>query len=274
MIRGTIIGIFFFLSSACFSQAIQYGTGKGNYVTAGNTKIYYEEYGKGVPLLLLHGGFGSMHDFQKVIPELAKNFRVIAIDSPGHGKSDQADSLSYQLMASIFSQVIDELKLDSVYVLGWSDGGNSGLILAADRPDKVRRLAVSGANATTDGIVQSVLTQAKNLTPEYVSSNMKGWLDNYKKLSPNKSDWAKFVNDSRKMWLTRVAVPDAKLRQIKSRTLIIIGDRDIVKPEHAIEMRNAVKGSQLAVLPGTTHSTFDTKPDLINKIVIEFFTRK
>jgi pimeloyl-ACP methyl ester carboxylesterase len=158
--------------------------------------------------------------------------------------------------------------------LGWSDGGDSGLILAADRADKVKRLVVSGANATTDGINPVVLNQAKTLTPEYVSSNMKDWLVNYRKLSPGPDDWPKFVNDSRKMWLTRIAVPDAKLRQIKSRTLIIVGDRDIVKPEHAIEMRNAVKGSQLAILPGTSHSTFATKPDLMNMIVIEFFTKK
>jgi pimeloyl-ACP methyl ester carboxylesterase len=258
----------------CLGQDIQYGSGNGKYVMAGKTRIYYEEYGKGAPLLLLHGGFGSIHDFQKVIPELAKNFRIIAVDSPGHGKSQQADSLSYQLMASLFSKVIDELKLDSAYVLGWSDGGNSGLILAADRPDKIKRLAVSGANATTDGIAPAVLTQAKTLTPEYVSSNMKEWLENYKTLSPGRDDWPKFVNDSRKMWLTRIAVPDVKLRQIRAKTLIIIGDRDIVKPEHAIEMRNAIKGSQLAILPGTSHSTFSAKPDLINKIVIEFLTRK
>jgi pimeloyl-ACP methyl ester carboxylesterase len=262
------------LSCVCYGQDIQYGSGVGKYVTANNTKIYYEEYGRGAPLLLLHGGFGSIHDFQKVIPALSKHFRVIAVDSPGHGKSQQADSLGYQLMASIFSRVIDELKLDSVYVLGWSDGGDSGLILAADRPDKVKRLAVSGANATTDGILPSVLNQAKTLTPEYVSSNMKEWLENYKKNAASKDNWPKFVNDSRKMWLTRIAVPDIKLRQIKSRTLIIIGDRDIVKPEHALEMHNAVKGSQLAILPGTPHSTFATKPDLVNMIVIEFFTRK
>src|SRR5436190_17851003 len=190
----SVAAVLVLLSGACFGQGIQYGSGTGQYVNAGTTKIYYEEYGKGVPLLLLHGGFGSIHDFQKVIPELSKNFRVIAVDSPGHGKSQQADSLCYQLMASIFSKVIDELKLDSVYVLGWSDGGDSGLILAADRADKVKRLVVSGANATTDGINPVVLNQAKTLTPEYVSSNMKDWLVNYRKLSPGPDDWPKFVN--------------------------------------------------------------------------------
>ena len=95
-----------------------------------------------MPLLLLHGGGGSIVHFEQVIPALAEKFRVIAFDSPGHGRSEMSDSLSYQLLSDYISQCIDALTLDRVYIIGWSDGGNAALILAADRPEKVRRVII------------------------------------------------------------------------------------------------------------------------------------
>ena len=267
--------IFSFSLDSTYGQAtINYGSANGKYVSVNNTRIYYEEYGKGAPLLLLHGGFGSINDFQKVIPELSRNFRVIAPDSPGHGRSEQADSLSYQLLASYFSRMIDAWQLDSVYVLGWSDGGDAALILAADRADKVRKVVVSGANSTTDGLVSGELSHLKKLTPDYITIAMKEWLDNYKMFTPQKDNWRKFVNDSKKMWLTRIAVPESKLRQIKCPVLVIVGDHDIIRLEHAMEMHRSINESEFAVLPGTSHATFSQKPKLINKLTIDFLLKK
>ena len=115
-------------------------TDNGKYVTIDDTRIYYETYGQGTPLLLLHGGLGSIANFEKCIPTLASHFRIIAPDSPGHGRSGNTDSLSYELVSNYISKFINHLKLDSLYVMGWSDGGVIGLILASDRPDKVRKL--------------------------------------------------------------------------------------------------------------------------------------
>ena len=120
----------------------------------------------------------------------------------------------------------------------------------------------------------SVLDQMKTLTPEYVLGQMRDWLANYRRLSPQKDQWAKFVNDSRKMWMTRVAVPENKLRLISSRVLIILGDHDIIRPEHGLEMHRMIKKSEFAILPGTSHSTFAEKPELVNRLTIEFFTKK
>jgi len=273
-----LLSVLFFsvLSGSTHGQStrINYGSANGKYISVNKTRIYYEEYGEGAPLLLLHGGFGSINDFQKVIPGLSRHFRVIAPDSPGHGRSEQADSLSYQLLASYFSGMIDALALDSVCVLGWSDGGNAGLLLAADRADKVRKVVVSGANSTTDGLITGVLDQMKKLTPDYTATAMKEWLDNYKKLTPQKDNWRKFVNDSKKMWFTRIAVPESKLRQIKCPALVIIGDHDIIRLEHGMEMHRLIKGSEFAVLPGTSHATFSQKPELINQLTIDFLLKK
>lgn len=95
-------------------EPIKYGLNNGKYLTIHDTKIYYEEYGNGTPLLLLHAGFGSIENLSDIIPELSKHFRVIAPDAPGHGRSEQADSLSGDLLADYCSGIIDQLKLDSV----------------------------------------------------------------------------------------------------------------------------------------------------------------
>src|ERR1043165_4081751 len=89
--------------STASAQQVAYGSNSGKYLSIRNTQIYYEEYGKGIPLLLLQGGMGSIADFKRCIPELSKHYRVIAPDSPGQGRSGLADSMSYQLMASYMS---------------------------------------------------------------------------------------------------------------------------------------------------------------------------
>ncbi len=250
-----------------------YGSNSGKYITIYKSRIYYEEYGKGIPLLMLHGGAGSIQDFQKVLPELSKHYHIIAPDSPGHGRSEQADSLGYQLMANYFSKFIDALKLDSVYIIGWSDGGNTALILAADRPDKVKRVLVSGANATTAGLRDNSLSSA-GFTPEYVEKNSGEWLAWYQNLSPQKNQWKKFVDDSRKMWTNPIAIPEKKLKSIKCPTLIVMGDQDIITQEHGKYLHDMVRGSKLLVIPGTGHNTFSLKPDLMIRESLDFFGTK
>ena len=147
------LNILIFISLSCFwtsltfgQSEIKYGSNNGKYVTILDKKIYYEEYGNGAPLILLQGGMGSIEDFSLCIPELSKHFRVIAPDTPGQGRSELADSMSYQLIAEYFSKMIDLLKLDSAYIMGWSDGGNAGLLLAESRSDKVKKVLAVGAN--------------------------------------------------------------------------------------------------------------------------------
>lgn len=248
-----------------------YGSNNGKYLTINGTRIYYEEYGNGIPLLLLHGGFGSINDFKKVIPKLSDSFRIIAPDSPGHGRSEQADTLSYELLASFFSKMIDLLQLDSVYIIGWSDGGNAALILAADRPEKVKKIVVSGSNTRLDDSDPGTLNFLKQLNPKYVETTQKDWLTEYIKKSPQKDKWEKFILDMQKMWSTKIVVSEPKLAQIKNQILIVLGDRDAIKIEHGIEMLRTIKNSQFCVLPNTSHNVFEEQPDLITQIAINFF---
>lgn len=251
---------------------INYGSNNGKYFTVRGTKIYYEEYGKGTPLILLHGGLGSINHFQKCIPLLSEKFRVIAIDAPGLGRSEYADSaLSYQLMADYYSKAIDIMKLDSTYVMGWSDGAVVALLLANNKPDKVKKIVVSGANFKVKGITSEFLEIAKNLTDTaWVAKEKKDWINDYAKKSPT-GNWKRYITEARKFWFDELYFPKSVLEAIKIPALVVYGDRDIITIEHELEIRNAIKNSQFCVIPNCSHNVFGEKPDLISKIAIDFF---
>ena len=252
---------------------INYGSNNGTYLTIRGTKIYYEEYGNGTPLILLHGGFGDISDFSGVIPEFSKNYRVIIPDAPGHGRSEFPDKpLSYQIMAEYYSEMIDQLNLENVDVLGWSDGGNSGLLLAHNRPDKVKRLLVSGANYKSKEYIGMEKFKTTILDTVWVEANWKDWIDYYTYRSPDR-DWKRYIREGKAMWLAEEYFSKNILEEIRIPVLVVYGDRDAVKLEHGLELRNAIKDSQLCILPNTTHNVFE-KPELIFEITNDFFAGK
>jgi len=222
-------------------------------------------------MLLLHGGAGSHDDFKAVIPELSKHYHIIAPDSPGHGRSEQADSLSYELLAAFFGSFIDKLNLRDVYVMGFSDGGNTALLLAANRPDRISRVLVSGANATTAGLSNESNSSSAAFTPENVEKNSSEWLKWYRSLSPQPEQWKKFVDDSRKMWLHPIAVHEGSLKKIKRPVLLVRGERDIITPAHGEYLHQTIKGSKLEVISGSSHYTFAQKPERMIALAREFF---
>ena len=256
--------------SMLFGQEINYGSNSGKHLTISDTEIYYEEYGSGSPLLLLHAGFGSIHDFQQVIPELANHFRVIAVDSPGHGRSEQADSLSFELMADFASKMIDRLKLDSVYIIGYSDGGITALLLASRRPAKVKRVIASGANSKMSGIVPQVLDYLNMVNPEFIETHQQEWLKDYLSKSPEKENWKKFIIDMIGMYSKEEIISSEQLSGIGAKVMLVFGDQDVIKLEHGIELYHAIPGSRFCVLPNTPHEVFSAKPELINKISVDF----
>ena len=280
MKKAIKLGLVFiqFLWTGCTTKEheIEYGSNSGKYLNIMDTKIYYEEYGKGSTLLLLQGGMGSIHDFAKCIPELSKHFRVIAPDTPGQGRSELADSMSYELMAEYISKMIDLLELDSAYVMGWSDGGNTGLILANNRPDKIKGVVASGANYKLSGypsLLNDTTDWEKYIrSPEFEIANRKD-IEEYISFCPSQRDWKKMFIDLAKMWHQEIYFSPKLLEGIRIPVMIVIGDKDGVTLEHAIEMHRLIKGSQFCVLPNTSHAVFSERPDLIDKIAIDFFKK-
>ena len=255
------------------AKPIRYGSNNGKYLTIHNTKIYYEEYGKGTPLLLLHQGLGSIENVGEIIPELSKHFRVIAPDAPGHGRSEQADSLSGELLADYCSAIIDRLRLDSAYVMGWSMGGNTSLLLAANRPDKIKKVVSGGSNTKSNGLTQEGRDLLKEYTVEAVKED-EDWLKHYQGMNPQPGKWVKFWEDTQKMWKREIKVPDEKLAAINVPVLIIRGDRDMIRLEHSVEIFKSLKKGQLCIYPNTRHEMPESKSEILCKIAIDFFKEK
>jgi pimeloyl-ACP methyl ester carboxylesterase len=276
------------LLAACTpdTQTIDYGSNDGRHITINNRKIYVEEYGQGIPLVLLSGGGinRSIRDFGKVIPALSKHFRVIAPDTPGQGRSEQTDSLSYELLTDFMSQLIDSLKIDSAYVMGWSDGAyvmgwSDGaivsLLLADKRADKIKKAIAVGANNGTRGFVLPEgfpLDSVRMPTLEYWAPNNQQDIEWYNTLTPKK-DWRKMVNNINLMVYAKEYFPTSVYGNIHIPVMIVLGDQDMISIEHGLEMHRLIKNSQYCVLPNTTHEVFTERPDLIAGLAIEFFPK-
>ncbi len=267
-VYGLILVLFLCTSCNTGTKSIEYGSNNGVQIIIKRKKIYYEEYGQGTPLLLLSGrGLDrSIKDFEKCIPELAKHYRVIAPDTPGQGRSEQADTLSYYALLEFMSEFIDSLKIDSTYVMGWSDGGITGIQLAERRPDKVKKVVAVGAN---NGLRRAI--------PANVPMPLDLWAKNNKEsidrcMNKLPRDWKKRLNELNKMWYQKDEYfSDSVYGRINIPVMIVLGDRDDIIIEHGLEMHRLIKGSQLCILPNTSHEVFAEKPNLINNIAIDFF---
>ncbi len=256
------------------SNRIAYGSNNGKQVEIRDTKVYYEEYGQGVPLILISGGGidRSIGDFEKCIPELSKHYRVIAPDTPGQGRSELPDTLTYEVLTDFISQLIDALKLDSAYVMGWSDGGITGILLAEKRPDKVKKVVAVGPNNGLKGAAVPPGFPLDSIKPLPISEwelKNKETIDWYVKTLPR--DWKKLIHGLNKMWYQKEYFSDSIYARINIPVMIVLGDRDDISIEHGLGMHRMISGSQYCVLPNTTHEVFSERPDLINKIALDFF---
>src|SRR5436190_23902147 len=159
---------------------------KGEYATVNGIKMYYEIFGKGEPLLMIHGGSASIESWFEQLPELAKTYRVIAPDSRGHGRTqDSTNALSYKLMASDFVELLKQLKITNAIVVGWSDGGIIGLDLAMNHPTLVKKLVAMGANFRADGMADEVKAGLAASGPNDHPAIL---VEGYKALSPDGPD--------------------------------------------------------------------------------------
>lgn len=245
-------------------KAFPYGHNKaaGKYYDIRGFKMYCEVYGQGQPLLIIHGNGGSINDFIYQIPYFSKKYKVIIADSRAQGKSaDNGDSLSYEMMADDYSALLDAIKIDSAYVIGWSDGGINALLLAIRHPEKVKKLASTGANLWPDttAVFKEVIDMVQ---PQYTFLKNKS-----SKNEKEKNGW-KLV----RLLLDEPHIPVSALQTIKCPALIIGGDHDVIKPLHTMLIAQNIPRSYLWILPASGHSTPIVYKDDFNKIVDRFFS--
>lgn len=250
----------FLLTSGVFCQTnpIKYGSNRqaGHYASVNGIKLYYETYGNGEPLIMLHGNGGSIDAFRRQIPFFEKYYRVIAIDSRLQGKSGGSpDTISYELMASDFCTLLDQLQIKSAYVLGWSDGGIDGILMAMNCPDRVKKLAASGANTVAD---TTALSQVDFIEMKKVVAN------------PQSSPIEKALNQ---MMINQPNIAYSDLGKIKCPVLIMAGDRDMIKPEHTLKIFQSIPGAELCIFPDSHHGVCQQHPELFNETVLSFFQK-
>ena len=266
----TIVLLLLFIPAA--ECQTNYGSNQqaGKYADVNGIKVYYEIYGEGEPLLLLHGNSGSIENFVFQIPEFSKHFRVIAVDSRAQGKSTDSDKeVTYALMASDMSALIDKLNLGSVHVVGWSDGGNVGLELAFAHPQKVKKLVTFGANYTHVNYAappDSVAMEANDPRVLQVTPVLKKYKEGAAKLSPVVRK--KLSNLTEKYPNLTLQ----QLQQIKVPVLVVVGDRDLIKLDQTISLFTNLSHSQLFIVPGASHLVLIEQPGLINGEVIKFLS--
>ena len=255
------------MTTLAFSQ-VPYGNNKdaGKFYSIRGFNMYCEIYGQGQPLLIIHGNGGSISNFNMNIPYFAEKYKVIVADSRAQGRSaDPGDSLTYEMMADDLAALLDQLHLDSVDVIGWSDGGIDGLLLAMRHPEKVRKLAVTGANLWPDStaVFQEVWDM---FTPEYAKLKAKMATG----LNPQEKRNYKLM----RLLCDQPHIPLSDLHTIQCPTLVIGGDHDVIKPIHTLTIAENIPHSYLWILPNSGHSTPVAYHELFNKTVDDFFTKK
>jgi pimeloyl-ACP methyl ester carboxylesterase len=248
------------------AQTVPYGNNPaaGHYLAVRGIRLYYEVYGKGAPLLLLHGNGGSIRDFKQNIAYFAQRYQVIAVDSRAHGKSiDRADSLSFEMMADDFAALLTGLHLGPAYVVGWSDGGIDALVLALRHPQQVKRLVATGANLSPDSTA---------LVPSLWKQQQRGYQQNKGVALTDpakKNDWKVFLLD-----VFQPNVPLAALRRVATPALIVAGDRDVIVTQHTVAIYQHLPHAWLWIVPNSGHATLQEHAAEFNRTCDDFFQAK
>ncbi len=246
-------------------EKIPYGSNQqaGKYYNIRGFRMYAEIYGEGAPLLFIHGNGGNISNFAENIPYFAKKYKVIIGDNRAQGKStDSGDSLTYEMMADDYAALLTEMKIDSAFVIGWSDGGINSLLLALRHPEKVKKMAITGANLAPD--TNAVFPEVWDLvSPDYFALKNK----------TNKSAQEKNNFKLYRLLVEQPHIPVASLSKIACPTLVIGGDHDVIREEHTMLIYHSIPKAYLWILPNSGHSTPVFYKDQFNHTVDDFFQK-
>jgi pimeloyl-ACP methyl ester carboxylesterase len=268
-IRATFLLLNWFVGASCAiltaaEPAIPYGSNSaaGHYTTINGAKLYYEDYGSGAPLVVLHGNGGSMAQLRHQIDFFRATRRVIGIDSRGHGRSELATKrLTYDQMAEDVARLLRDLRTGPVDVIGWSDGGIIALTLALHHPDAVHALAISGANLTPEA-----------LKPDDLAGMKKELAEAQVKLAAGdkSKDWA-LSAQLLDLMITQPHLTAAELDQIAKPILVMAGEHDMIPEPHTRLIAASLRHAQLQIFAGASHAALLEQPEQFNEIVAAFF---
>jgi pimeloyl-ACP methyl ester carboxylesterase len=242
----------------------------GHRATLNGISVYYEIYGRGPALVLLHGGAGNGTQFAQQIPAFEKRYRLVVPDACAQGRTtDRPGRLTYHAMAEDVIALLDRLRIGRADVMGWSDGGIVGLDLAIHHPDRVSHLVTFGANFSPDGLNPADVAWNDTATAASFGPDMRR---GYEKLSPDPAHYEQAMNKIIAMWRTQPNFSLAELGSIRARTLIAAGEHDVVRREHSEQLARSIPGARLWIVPGASHGAMIEQPALVNRTVLEFLS--
>ena len=258
------------------STSFEYGsnTAVGKYIPIDDIKLYYEVYGEGQPLILLHGNGSSIGSFSNQIPALSSKYKVYAIDSRAQGRSsDSSKELSYKLMADDIASFIKTLNLSNVNIVGWSDGGNIGIELAFAYPELVNKVVTIGANYNHENFLAEVdrFEMEKDdplivKTAEWVSRNR----NSLERLSSNPAKLPIIRKKLAKLMEKYPNFTADSLKKIQTPFLVIASDQDIITIDHSVSLYKHLPNAYLFIVPNASHLSLAEFPILINGEIVRF----
>jgi pimeloyl-ACP methyl ester carboxylesterase len=242
----------------------------GEYVDVGGMKTWFDSWGSGPPVLLMHGGLSSNVEWQQHAPAFAEHFQVFAPERRGHGHTPDVEGpITYALMAQDTIGFLETVVGGPAHLVGWSDGGIVGLLVAMQRPDLVNKLVPISANFDVSGAAPEILEGASSMTAE--GPEMEFFRSQYQSMSPDGADhWPIVFAKVLQMFTSEPTIDPKELRGITAPTLVVAADDDMVRLEHTNELYRSIPESQLAIVPGTSHMLVFEKADLLDGLIIDF----
>jgi pimeloyl-ACP methyl ester carboxylesterase len=262
-----------------------HATTRTGYAPVNGLNMYYEIHGEGQPLVLLHGNFSAIGtSFGALLPALAQTRQVIAVEQQAHGHTADIDRpLSAGQMAEDTAALLRYLGIEQADFFGYSMGSAVALEVALRYPALVRKLVLASVSYTVAGMHPGLMEGIEQLQPEHMAGTP--WEAEYARIAPNPGDWPRLVEKIKHLDKNLKDWTAEQIRSIQAPVLLIIGDSDMILPEHSVEMFRLLGGgvsgdmaglpqSQLAILPGTTHVSLVQKADLLLAIIPPFLDRE
>lgn len=271
-VHGALVAGMMMVSAVAFSQATGANRGgglvKSGYAPVNGLKMYYEIHGSGEPLILMHGGVGSTGMFNEIMPTLSSGRQVIAMDLQAHGRTADIDRpLSYEAMGDDIAAFMKTLNIQKADVMGYSLGGGVALRMAIQHPEMVRKLVLVSTPCKRNGWYPEIQAAMSNFDPAKVEQMKQSPMyQAYAKIAPRPEDWGLLFKKLGEL-LSKDYDWSKEVTEIKSPTLLMVGDADAVRPAHTVEFFELLGGgkkdagwdgsgmsnARLAILPGTTH---------------------
>lgn len=238
-------------------------------------EVHSECAGSGEPVLLLHGGFCSLESLQAQFDALARDHEVFAYERPGHGRSPDVGG-DYSYARSLVEAVayLDAHDLESVHVVGYSDGAILALLLALEHPERVRSVVAISANLDPSAFTDSpaeLPVLAPLPSPADDTDEPDAEREAYARLSPDGPAHADVVLAKlMRLWTSEPSIEPGRLARITTRTLIMSADRDTIRPDHSLLIASSIPGAQLCIVPGTSHALVAERPALLSVLISDF----